>query len=329
VRPRLPVAMVGAGHIHAPGYLACLSAREDVEIVGVYDPSPERALEVAQAVGAPRSNSMPELLGRARAVIVCPEPTRQLGLVRAAAEAGRPILCEKPLGVTAQEADLLLNLSERIPISVAFPVRYHPAATALWRAVHDTTLGEVVAVWATNRNHFPGGWFADPALAGGGCLLDHVVHVADLLHWVWGAEWAVVEAEAGVLHNPGLEVEDTAMVLAEWTNGMITTIDPSMSRPTGMAGALDLTMRIWGEKGVASVDIFAGTVESVDGGGRFHLHPVGVDMNAAMIADWLESVRSDGAAPVPASDGFIATSLAFAAQNAVRTRAAVRAELPL
>jgi myo-inositol 2-dehydrogenase/D-chiro-inositol 1-dehydrogenase len=322
--PKLPVAMVGAGHVHAPGYLRCLLARPDVELVGVYDSSPERASALAAAVGASSITSVEEAIDRARAVVVCPEPTRQVQLVQAATEAGRPLLCEKPFGVTSREGRLLLELSGKVPISVAFPVRYHPAAVRLWESAHDGTLGDVAAVWATNRNHFPGGWFADPAMAGGGCLLDHVVHVADLLHWIWGAEWAVVQAEAGVLHNVGLKLEDTAVVLVECRDGMIVTIDPSMSRPTGMPGALDLTLRVWAERAAATVDIFAKRVEAFDARGSLERQLVGADMDAAMIGAWVESVLSDGPPPIPASEGFAATSLAFAAQQAVATRAAVK-----
>lgn len=322
---RLPVAMLGAGHVHAPGYLRCLSARSDVDIVGVYDLSPERASELASAVGASAVSSAEEAMNRARAVVVCPEPTRQVQLAQAAADAGLPFLCEKPVGVTPVEARTLVELSGRVPISVAFPVRYHPAAVQLWRSAHNGTLGEVVAVWATNRNQFPGGWFADPALAGGGCLLDHVVHVADLLHWIWGVEWAVVRAEAGVLHNPGLKAEDTAVVLVECSDGMIVTIDPSMSRPSGMPGALDLTMKVWAERAAATVDIFARRVESVNALGHLENQLVGPDMDAAMIGAWVDSVLSEDAPPIPACDGFTATSLAFAAQRAVATRGTVRA----
>jgi myo-inositol 2-dehydrogenase/D-chiro-inositol 1-dehydrogenase len=105
--PKLPVAMVGAGHVHAPGYLRCLLARPDVELVGVYDSSPERASALAAAVGAPSITSVEEAIDRARAVVVCPEPTRQVQLVQAATEAGRPLLCEKPFGVTSREGRLL------------------------------------------------------------------------------------------------------------------------------------------------------------------------------------------------------------------------------
>lgn len=316
--------MLGAGHVHAPGYLRRLSARRDVAVVGVHDADPERARLLAKQSGATRLGSAEDCLKKARAVVVCCEPTRQLPLVRAAIEAGLPTLCEKPFGTTMGEASELLDLSKRAPISVALPVRYHSSAAALRRAVRESDLGPVSAVWATNRNSFPGGWFADPALAGGGCLLDHVVHVADLLRWIWGIEYVSVTAEAGTLHVPGLTMEDTAIVLVECTSGMIATVDPSMSRPRGMPGALDLTMQVWGEKGTATLDVFRDRLDAVDHEGVLaYRGGFGEDMDAAMIDDWVDSVRAGRPAPVPAGDGFAATCLAFAAQRAVATRQAV------
>ena len=194
---RLPVAMVGAGHVHAPGYLRCLATNDKVKVVGVYDPDPGTARRLADNSGAPALRSPEEASAAAEAVVVCCEPTRQLSLVQVAAQAGRPVLCEKPFGTTLADAEALLRLAGKVPISVAFPVRYHPAALQLRQAVQRGDLGATRAVWATNRNCFPGGWFADPALAGGGCLLDHVVHVADLLRWIWGTEYSSVMAEAG------------------------------------------------------------------------------------------------------------------------------------
>jgi predicted dehydrogenase len=315
--------MVGAGHIHAPSYLRCLRANADVKVVGVYDPDPETARRLAGEVGVAVLRSPEECSPEANAVVVCCEPTRQLRLVRLAAQAGLPTLCEKPFGTTPDEAETMLELARRVPISVTLPVRYHPAAMKLRAVVQQGALGTMPAVWATNRNSFPGGWFADPALAGGGCLLDHVVHVADLLRWIWGTEYSSVTAEAGVFHTPGLQMEDTAIVLLECTNGMIVTIDPSMSRPRGMPGALDLVMEVWGAFGRAKLDVFAEIFESVDGHGSVRLHSVGHDMDSSMIDAWVRSVRSDEPPPVPALDGFAATSLAFAAQRAALTHQTV------
>lgn len=319
----LPVAMMGVGHVHAPGYLQYLLSRSDIELVGVYDADAATARSTADRLGIALFRSEDECVERCRAVVVCSEPTRQLPLVRKAAEAGLPTLCEKPLGTTPAESRELVELSERILLSVAFPVRYHAAATRLRQTIREGLLGSTPSVWATNRNSFPGGWFADPELAGGGCLLDHVVHVADLLRWIWDTEFVNVSAEAGVLHRPGLTMEDTAIALVTCANGMIVTIDPSMSRPRGMPGALDLVMEVWGERGKARLDIFADGIDMADREGVLSHRHLDDAMSASMISAWIGAVLAGGPAPVPARDAFSATALAFAAREAADTHRVV------
>jgi UDP-N-acetylglucosamine 3-dehydrogenase len=312
---RLPLAILGAGHIHAPGYIRRLLDNPEVDVVGIYDETAGTAARLSVEFGTVAFGSVAEALERARAVAVCPEPTRQLGLVQAAASAGLPVLCEKPFGTTLAEATALSRLSDQVPMSVALPVRYHPAAIRLKVAVQSGALGTAAAVWATNRNSFPGGWFADRSLAGGGCLLDHLVHVADLVRWIWGTELDTATAEAGTRHYPGLEVEDTAAVLVRCANGLAVSLDPSMSRPRGMPGALDLTVKVWAERGTARVDVFAPAVQWVDETGFLHQEPAPTDIDRSMLDDWVASVLQDRPAPVPARDAFAATCLSFAAQQ--------------
>ncbi len=141
VMARLPVAILGAGHVHAPSYVRRLLAHPDVELVGIYDETASTAQRLSEQVGTVAFGSVQEALERARAVAVCPEPTRQLALVQAAASAGLPVLCEKPFGTTFAEATALLRLSEKVPVSVALVVRYHPAAIKLKVAVQSGALG--------------------------------------------------------------------------------------------------------------------------------------------------------------------------------------------
>jgi myo-inositol 2-dehydrogenase / D-chiro-inositol 1-dehydrogenase len=313
--PKLPIAVLGAAHVHAPGYVRRLLGHPDVDLVGIYDETAGIARHLSEGAGTVAFNTVAEALEKARAVAVCPEPTRQFALVQAAASAGLPVLCEKPFGTNFAEATALLRLSEKVPVSVALPVRYHPATIKLKAAVQSDALGAAAAVWATNRNSFPGGWFADRSLAGGGCLLDHLVHVADLVRWIWGTELVSATAEAATRHYPGLEVEDTAAVLVRCSNGLVVSLDPSMSRPRGMPGALDLTLKVWAERGTARADIFAPGIEWVDEHGLLHQEPVGADMDRGMLDAWVASVLHDRPVPVPAQDAFAATCLSFAAQQ--------------
>lgn len=63
------------------------------------------------------------------------------------------------------------------------------------QALEQGQTGEVLAIKGTNHGRMPGGWFTDPDLAGGGAVLDHTVHVADLIRWLLGKEFTSVYAE--------------------------------------------------------------------------------------------------------------------------------------
>ena len=68
----------------------------------------------------------------------------------------------------------------------------------------------------------PGGWFVDPALSGGGAVLDHTVHVIDVLRWLWGVEVTEIYAEIGdSLLHPGLGIDDAGLLSFTLSNGCL------------------------------------------------------------------------------------------------------------
>src|SRR5438094_400261 len=98
-------------------------------------------------------------------------------------------------------------------------------------AIADGAIGEVLAVKGTNHGSLPPGWLTDPALAGGGAVMDHTVHVADLLRWILEREFVSVYAEIDTLLHPGLPVDDCGTLLLEMEGGVFASLDPSWSRP--------------------------------------------------------------------------------------------------
>ena len=82
---KLPIAVLGAAHVHAPGYVRRLAAHPDVDLLGIYDQTASTARHLSEEFGTLAFSSVAEAVEKARAVAVCPEPTRQLALVQAAA----------------------------------------------------------------------------------------------------------------------------------------------------------------------------------------------------------------------------------------------------
>src|SRR5207253_1997996 len=143
---------------------------------------------------------------------------------------------------------------------------------------------------------------ADRALAGGGSLLDHVVHLADALRGIGGAEYSSGLADAGQASDP--EVEDVAQVVAVTTADAWLTIDASWSRPQGMVGGIDFLMQLWFEQGRVEIDAFARHAEIVRPGGAVEHLAYGRGIDSSLLQDWLRAIRDGASPPVPAEDGW-------------------------
>ncbi|MGE5623640.1 MAG: Gfo/Idh/MocA family protein, partial [Methanocella sp.] len=168
------------------------------------------------------------------------------------------------------------------------------------------------------HGRMPGGWFVDPDQAGGGAVMDHTVHVVDLMRWFLGREVVSVFAEVGYsLLHPGLGIDDAGLLSMELEGGAFATLDASWSRPKTFPTWGDVTMEIVGTSGVLSLDAFAQNVAVYsDLEGRATLDNWGDDMNRALIEDFVESVRTGKPVKITGHDGLKAMEVALAAYRA-------------
>ncbi|RKS80041.1 putative dehydrogenase [Motilibacter peucedani] len=304
------VGFLGCAHVHATTYCDELGrASSGAEAVAVYDHDPQRRDAFARDNGLAAMPTPESLCEVVDAVIVTSEHVHYADLVAAAAAAGLPILCEKPLGDTPVASDLLRCSGSWL--SMALPVRYAPAVQSTRALAQSGALGRLLAASGVNHAPNPGGFFTDPALAGGGSLLDHVVHLADALRWISGAEYSSVFAETSQASD--LAVEDIAQVVAFTTDDAWLTIDASWSRPRGMLGGVDFLMRLWFERGRVEIDAFARRAEIVRPGGAVEHLPYGRGINSSLLQHWLRAIRDGAPPPIPVEDGWRATEVAFAA----------------
>jgi predicted dehydrogenase len=310
------VGIASFAHGHAYSYAAALAEQPQASFAGIWDDQPERGRAAAERYGVPFLAQLNDLLAASDTIIVAAENARHRDLVLAAAAAGVHVLCEKPLATSAADARAMVAAcaDAGVLLGTAFPVRYSPAIRRLRAAVAAGALGETQMVRATNRGTYPGGWFSDPALSGGGALMDHIVHVADLLRWIWGSEFTQVFAEAATRYHD-LTVDDCGLVLIHMQNGMVISLDPSWSRPNKAFPTWgDVTLEITSSAGISSVDVFAQNVELYSNQRvRAQLAPWGDNLDRLMIADWLRAVRSGGPAPISGEDGLRVVELVEAA----------------
>lgn len=316
------LALLGVAHMHAQSYAACLT-QLGAELVGVYDHDRARAEAFAAAFGSRAWALEPLLAAGLDGVIVCAETAYHRPLIAQAAPQVGAILCEKPIAATLEDAHAIIACcaQQRTRLQIAFPVRFAPPIVRLKAQLEAGLLGQVYSVSATNRGRMPGGWFTDRELAGGGAVIDHTVHVIDLLRWFWRTEVTSVYAEVaeGLLHD--LAIDDAALLSFTLANGVYGTLDTSWSRPPSYPTWGDVRLELTGERGIARVDAFRQHL-SVVGAGGLRYHPWGSSADLALIRDFLAVVA--GRAPtITGEDGLRALEVALAAYRSAASGAVV------
>lgn len=318
------VGMLSAAHVHAGSYAACLNALPNVDFVGLWDNDTERGQSAASVWNVPFEPDRNALLSAVDAVVITAENVKHAELTRAAAAKGCAVLCEKPLATSKEDGEAMISACREagVPLMTAFPCRFSPVAMRLKETVDSGVIGNVLAIKGTNRGKNPGGWFNDLSLAGGGAVMDHTVHVADLIHWITGAKAATVTAEIdNAFGHAGHD--DTGNVFVRYEDGMFATIDTSWSRPKSYPTWGDVTLEIIGSKGSVYGDLFAQhfTIYS-DATNRVDQAFWGDDIDLSLIAAFIAAVEDGTPVPITGEDGLAAARIALAAYRSSESKAA-------
>ncbi len=323
------LGFISFAHGHQGSYAWNAKRMEGVTLAGVADSDAARGRKMAEQFGMPWFRTPRELLQQGvDAVSVASENARHAEHVLACAQARVHVVCEKPLATTMADGRRMVEACRKagVFLATAFPMRFSTPVVQAHRRLHEDAIGRVLAVAATNHGSFPGGWFAEPRLSGGGATMDHTVHVADLLRWMLHDEVAEVYAEVGTLLRPKLKCDDCGLLSMRFRRGTIATLDASWSRTKGFPTWGDVTLKLWGERGVITVDAFAQRV-MVWGAERPWHSGFGDNADAGLVADFIEAVRENRPPSVTGEDGLRAVEVALAAYRSARRGQPV--QLPL
>ncbi len=321
---RLRVGILSFAHEgHAVSYADCLRRLPDVELAAIADDDEARGRKYAARFEADYYADYRDLLARddIAAVVVASENVRHREMVVAAALAGKHVLCEKPLATTHADGLAMIGACRDcgVKLQIAFPMRFSPPVIALRDAVRDGAIGTPLMVQATNPGRKPPGWFGDPRLAGGGAIMDHTVHVADLLRWIFGREIVSVYAEIDTRFHPGSPVDDVGLLLLGLEGGLSASLDASWSRPKTWPTWGGLTLDVIGDRGVLALNAFSQQVQHFDDrAGRYALLPYTGGGDPPLIRAFIEAIRDDTAPPVTGEDGLRALEVALCAYESAR-----------
>jgi len=263
---------VGIGHLHIQGYVKCPEA----QVLAVCDVNEERARRVAAEFGIPHVftdyEEMLEL-DDIDAVSVCTPNYLHAPITIAAFEAGKHIICEKPLAITPEEGEAMVAAGKRAGklFMTAFNNRFRGDTQVLKKFVEQGELGEIYYAktgWLRRRG-IPGmgGWFTTKSKSGGGPLIDLGVHVLDLTLWLMGNPKAVTVTGStyakfgqygkgmgtwGTAEESGkCDVEDLAAAFIRLNTGATVVLETSWASNVGRDVVYTTLM---GTKGGADVD---------------------------------------------------------------------------
>lgn len=320
----MKIGMMSFAHMHAFSYAHCLQQMGGVELVGIYDDDEGRGREMAATFGVPFFAEAEGLLAKGLdGVIICSENVKHRPMVEMAAGKVAGILCEKPIATTLADAEAMIAACRAggTELQIAYPVRFSPPVQQLKRVLDSGKLGKLYSAKCTNHGSMPGRWFVQEPLAGGGAVIDHTVHVMDVLWWFWGSEVVEVFAEVGdSLLHPGLGIDDVGLLSFRLANGVYGTLDTSWSRPPSYVTWGDVKIEIVGEKGVVSVDAFSqGVAVSANSVGQAKWHGWGSNADWGLVNEFVGMIRDKRPSSVPGEDGIKSLAVALAAYESART----------
>jgi predicted dehydrogenase len=169
-----------------------------------------------------------------------------------AAQAGKQVICEKPLEVTLERCDQMIATCQRAQVRLAgiFPSRTRAVVRTIKQALTAQRFGRLTVCnalipWHRSQAYYDSGaWRGTWRLDGGGALMNQSIHTIDLLQWFTGPI-TDVHAFAGNLIHERIEVEDTAVAVVKYQSGAMGTIVGSTAMWPGNA----LEIRLVGERG--------------------------------------------------------------------------------
>jgi predicted dehydrogenase len=231
----MTLAFVGCAHIHTPGFVNLLKKRQDATVKSVWDHDAARAEKRAKELGAQVVKDVSQIWSdlEIAAVVICSETNRHHDLVLAAAQAGKHMFAEKPLGITAKESYAMADAIEKANLlfTTGYFMRTDPAHLFLKDEIAKGNFGKITRARGSNcHGGSLGGWFdqewrwmADPKIAGVGAFGDLGTHKLDILMWLLG-DVDSVTADIKVVTRRYGDCDESGEALIRFKNGVIGTL---------------------------------------------------------------------------------------------------------
>lgn len=340
----LGIAVVGAGVI--AGFHAQAAAKvENARLVAVTNRRPEVGREFAAKYSCEFEPSLEALLSRddVDVVAIATPSGSHASIGIAAARAGKHVLCEKPLDVTLEKVDALIEACEQanVHLGAVLQARMGASGKRLKDAVESGRFGKLsqcsaFVPWYRSEEYYAsGGWRATWEHDGGGALMNQSIHAIDLLLWVAGDVEEVSACCQTRWHS--IEVEDNAVAWLKFKSGAIGVIQgstcsyPGLPKRVEVMGAsgsavmVDDEFTVWSfaEERAEDAELKAGTASGI-GGGASDPKSIGIEGHRRVYADFVEAVLSGRPSSVTGPEARRAVELILAIYKSSREGKPVR-----
>jgi predicted dehydrogenase len=267
MRNKLSWGVIGAGGIADRRTLPGMMLAKNAALAAVMEIEAGLAENLRKKYNAPKAyTSAEELLAdpAVEAVYIASPVAAHYKQALSAAKVGKHILIEKPVALFLDEGKELVEICDekKLQFSAGFMMRFHPCHRKLKEIVTDGGLGKIVSLRAQLTCWYPetkGAWRQDPALSGGGALMDMGIHCIDLIQCITGSRAIRTAAFVGTKAF-SYAVDDSASVMLELENGAVAHIEAYFNIPDD---ASENRLEIYGTGGCA---LAAGTIGQTGGG---------------------------------------------------------------
>ncbi|GAB2672529.1 Gfo/Idh/MocA family protein [Paenibacillus thermoaerophilus] len=258
---KLRVAIIGCGKIAKVRHIPEYAGRSDVELVGFADPVPGRAQEYADQYGGEAFLDYEEMLAKLKpdAVSVCTPNVLHAPAAIAAAKAGAHVLVEKPMAVSVEEGEAMIEAARAagVYLMVGHNQRLMPPHVKAKQILESGILGRVLTFRTSFGHAGPerwsidgrDSWFFDKSKAAMGAMGDLGVHKSDLIRWLLNDEVAEVASFISTLDKKDTDVDDNASCILRMKSGVVGTLVASWTYYKGE----DNSTVLWCENGVMKI----------------------------------------------------------------------------
>lgn len=244
----MDIGIIGGGGI-SESHARAVGEIDGARVAAVYGQNQERAARLAAAHDAPSYDTLDDFLRhRPMNVVAIGSPSgRHAEQGIAAARAGLHVLVEKPIDVSLDRADALIEECARnnVKLGVFFQDRAAPDLRRLKELLDDGVLGRMLLVSARVKWYRPpeyytaSRWRGTRALDGGGALINQGVHTVDTLLWLCGDVDGVAAHAGTLLHQ--IEVEDALTATLRFTSGALGTLEATTAAYPGFPRRIELS----------------------------------------------------------------------------------------